>query len=114
MSNSSTNSLVAKSYSNFSRLRFIPFIYDPNIKTSRLGLRDTTFNGKLDNLSYKFWTITSKYQYRPDLISVKFFGTPELWWVLSEFNKFKRPLQDFETNVVLKVPNREQVMGLLL
>lgn len=46
---------------------------------------------------------------RPDLISTKVYGTPNLWWVLMLVNDISNPLVDIDLGTVLIVPNRIDV-----
>lgn len=52
-----------------------------------------------------FFRVTGATQYRPDLISLKYFGTYHLGWLLARYNEFLDPIQDFEIGVLIKIPN---------
>lgn len=52
-----------------------------------------------------FFRITASTQYRPDLISLKYFGTYHLGWLLARYNEFLDPVEDFEIGVLLRIPD---------
>jgi len=43
-------------------------------------------------------------QFRPDLISYKFYGEPTYWWIIVLHNHLKDPLFDLTTGTVLRIP----------
>lgn len=47
---------------------------------------------------------------RPDLISQKAYNTPELWWVILEYNNITDPSFDLKEGQILKIPNIERVL----
>lgn len=47
---------------------------------------------------------------RPDLISNLAYGTPDLWWVIYEFNGIKDPLFELQTGTVLRIPSIDRVL----
>jgi hypothetical protein len=104
-----------RSYGRNSRLRWYEFIYDKNYKTVRFGRKDWSFVRKLQSeATYTLWKIPPEYAHRPDLISNLFFGTCDLWWILSSYNNFFHPINDFYVNRVIRIPNRTKVMTLLI
>lgn len=54
--------------------------------------------------------ITQEYIRRPDLISSKVYGTPELWWVIYEMNNISDPLFDLRIGQLLRIPNLQRVL----
>jgi hypothetical protein len=57
-----------------------------------------------------FVTITADIANRPDLISQKAYGNPELWWVIYEFNGIRDPMFDLKPGTVLRIPELERVL----
>lgn len=57
-----------------------------------------------------FVTITQDIEMRPDLISNKAYGTPDLWWVIYEFNGVRDPLFDLRAGQILRIPELERVL----
>lgn len=41
---------------------------------------------------------------RPDLISQKAYNTPELWWVILEYNNIQDPMFELQLGQILKIP----------
>jgi len=46
---------------------------------------------------------------RVDLIAWRYFGRPELWWVVCDYNDLFFPL-DIEAGTVLRLPSREHLL----
>lgn len=57
-----------------------------------------------------FVTITQDLANRPDLISNKAYGTPDLWWVIYEFNNIRDPLFEIQPGRILRIPELERVL----
>jgi hypothetical protein len=57
-----------------------------------------------------FITITQELIRRPDLISSQYYDTPELWWVIYEFNGISDPLFELKIGDILRVPELERVL----
>ncbi len=47
---------------------------------------------------------------RLDLISQKAYGTPNLWWVIAEFNGINDPLFDLRPGTILRIPSLDRVL----
>lgn len=60
-----------------------------------------------------FVTITQDIEQRPDLISAKAYGTPDLWWVIYEFNGIRDPLFDLRAGQILRIPDLDRVLDAL-
>ena len=48
---------------------------------------------RLKNGTEQFLEITQAVEYRPDLVAYEFYGSPELWWSIMEFNGMKDILE---------------------
>lgn len=104
-----------KRFDRFSRLRFYDIVTDDLIRKARLGMKDRNFiNRLIDQVAHQNWKIPNKMEFRPDLISNFFYGTPQLWWLIQEYNQFFRMPQDFYAERVIKIPDSNQVISLLL
>lgn len=57
-----------------------------------------------------FIVVTQEYTKRPELLSSKVYGTPELWWVIYEFNGIMDPLFDLKIDQVLRIPSLDRVV----
>lgn len=104
-----------KNYGRFSRLRWYDIVTDEETKRNRLGMRDLTFTNRLKNIvSYKYWKILPKYEYRPDLISDLHYGVQELSWAITAYNEFFHPIKDYYADRRIKIPDANQLLSLLL
>lgn len=104
-----------KKYGRYSRLRNYNLIYDTDAGKIRIGLKKNAFMNRLKfRVGYTPWKIPNKWEYRPDMISNFFYGTPQLWWIIQEYNDFSKGFQDFYTDRLIKIPDSDQIMSLLL
>ena len=72
-------------------------------------------NGYLDIINFRdipgetddiLFTVTSNYEYRPDLLAYDLYGDVNLWWVFSVRNKgiILDPVYDLESGVQIYLP----------
>lgn len=96
-----TNIKSSKFTNNTSRYNDINLIYytEKNFLTYPLYKK----NKYSKNNKEKYALITKKYEYRPDLVSYKFYGTPDFWWKIMEANNIK-DIFDFKTGLSIKLP----------
>lgn len=59
--------------------------------------------------TFTFYNIEAHYENRLDLISNKFYQTPDLWWVISQYNGFINPLFEVVTGKTIKIPDRASI-----
>lgn len=61
------------------------------------------------------WTITSVYEFRPDLLAYDLYNTSKLWWVFAQRNpnKLKDPYFDFTTGKQIYLPKLETLKNVL-
>jgi hypothetical protein len=57
-----------------------------------------------------FFEVTQEVLKRPDLIAQTFYGNPEYWWVIYEFNGIRNPLFDLKLGQVLRIPALDRVL----
>jgi len=62
-----------------------------------------------------FWTITSVYEYRPDLLAHDLYADSRLWWVFAQRNpnRLKDPYFDFVTGVEIYLPKQDTLKRVL-
>lgn len=58
-----------------------------------------------------FVTITQDLIRRPDMISHKAYGTPDLWWAIMEYNGIRDPMFDLTMNQILRIPQVDRVLA---
>ena len=46
---------------------------------------------------------------RPDLISYRFYGTIDYWWVICLVNKIDSPLEDIAMGTMIQIPNKVDI-----
>ena len=54
--------------------------------------------------------VTQEYINRPDLLSSKVYGTPDLWWAIYEFNNIRDPLFDLKVGQIVRIPNINRLL----
>lgn len=104
-----------KTFGLYSRLRFYSTVIDEDKNVIRLGMRNKRFITRLkEQASYTNYNVPAQYAYRPDLIANEFYGIPELWWVITEFNEIFHPAKELTINKQLRVPTQQDVFNLLI
>lgn len=53
----------------------------------------------------RFMLIPSQYEYRPDLASLKVYGTTDYWWALMEANNIN-DVFNFKTGLTIRIPSQ--------
>ena len=89
--------------SNKRQLRFSKKLIDNNLEYDYLDNIKLAFDGAIEN-EYLFM-IPTFYENRPDLISHKFYGTVELWWLICERNKIFDPFNEFLFGKEIIIPS---------
>jgi hypothetical protein len=56
-----------------------------------------------------FVSINKELINRPDLISFKAYGTPNLWWVIYEYNNIQDPLFGMKIGQLIRIPSLTRV-----
>lgn len=57
-----------------------------------------------------FVEITADLAKRPDLISNKAYSTPDLWWVIYDFNNVRDPLFGVKPGQIFRIPEINRVL----
>lgn len=62
-----------------------------------------------------YWTITSTYHLRPDLLAYDLYSDASLWWVFAQRNpnKLKDPLFDFVEGISIYIPQESALRSAL-
>ena len=60
-------------------------------------------------------TVSSKFHHRPDLLSNKLYGTPDLWWIFIVRNpdQMMDPIYDLVSGLELYTPIKQRAFSLL-
>ena len=62
---------------------------------------------------YTNFMITHSSEGRLDIISNKFYGIPDLWWIIGMYNGIINPIFEIKVGINLRIPDRNQVDTLL-
>lgn len=73
---------------------------DKNVELDYL----TTRLKDLDLETVDLFTVDNVTEFRPDLISLKCYGTYHLGWLIAEHNGFMDPVNDFYSGRSIKIP----------
>jgi hypothetical protein len=57
----------------------------------------------------ELWVVPPAGVPRLDLLANDFYGTPQLWWVLSSVNNMLDPLVSVPTGTAIRVPTKERL-----
>ena len=96
-------------YGTYSRYNYYDILYDPKYGyIIGLGFDNLPNFPAADNDTY--YTIEAQYQYRPDLISLKFYGIQDLWWVIAKENNLQHPIKDIKAGKVIRIPAPSRVL----
>ncbi len=62
-----------------------------------------------------YWTITSSYEYRPDILAYDLYGESGLWWVFMQRNLdvLQDPIYDFVAGVQIYIPKSSSLKTIL-
>lgn len=64
--------------------------------------------------SDRYFEVTVEFKHRPDLISLKYYGTEQLYWVIAAANDMTDPFAETTVGKKLRVPDRDYVFQTLL
>lgn len=68
--------------------------------------RDEKFWMMSDITDYITYAVEGEYNGRPDLLSLDFYSTDELWWVIMQFNGLTS-FRDVAPGAILRIPHPE-------
>jgi len=94
-----------------SRYKYFRTVWNSRLKHKIKGLPNIKLFNDFrftDDISYR---IPLKYEYRPDLIAIEYYGDPKLFWILVYSNRFEHSPDDFEKNTLIRVPRYERIVS---
>ena len=59
------------------------------------------------------YVMEKKYEGRPDMLGVLFYGDPGLWWTVCTYNGIINPFEELIEGKVLRVPLKERLMSVI-
>lgn len=105
-----TNSKAKKpSYERTSKMRKYDTTFDSNVGKIR-----STYIKRIDDAISAdgrdiIFTVEPGYEYRTDLISVKFYGTSKYDWVIEDANNIRDPIKDIVAGKKLIIPDKSKI-----
>lgn len=95
------------------RFKFFSKAFNPSINNYISGFVDENIKSRLSGDDDLIFTIPIRFQYRPDLISTHFWGSPSLYWVLVYVNGISDSPEGFKTGKKIKIPSFERIVGVI-
>lgn len=83
-----------------------------NIDKNRIGINFIILRKPLNLEEAEndtFISISQDLINRPDLISYKAYGTPDLWWAIYEYNGIRDPLFNMQPGQIIKIPQLQRL-----
>lgn len=97
-----------------SRYEFFETVWNDDIQHNQKGiLPNEALKDKILTYDYILYTIPLAEQFRPDLITGKFYGDGKLYWILVYANDIDDSPAGFYSTRVIKIPNPSIVGGLV-
>jgi len=100
-----------KRFGLYNRFQYYTIPYDPYVQAFRIGLGWQNLPSFPRGEGDIYYTIENRYQYRLDLISLKFYNTTKLTWVIFKENNIEHPIKDITAGTVLRIPNPTRVLA---
>ena len=96
-----------------SRYKFYDTVFNVDYQHEAKGFPSENIGDLFKSSNDILYTIPIEEQYRPDLIAKRFFGDPTLSWILIFINNFANSPEDFISQIIIRVPRFETVIGLV-
>ena len=96
-----------------SRYSFFDTVWNYDLSHEQKGLIKQGVGDLFKTEKDIYYQIPLEFKYRPDLIANKFYGNPKLSWVLTYVNEFKSSPEDYDTDIVIRIPYIERVNELI-
>lgn len=96
-----------------SRYKFFEDTYNEDIQHMQKGMLETDLKSLFETNEDVMYEIPKEEEYRPDLISQRFYGNPKLYWILVYINQFGNSPEDFEEGAVIRIPHYNRVVELI-
>jgi hypothetical protein len=85
------------------------------LNADRIPVQETWEMDEIDeNSRDRYFEVTAEYAHRLDLISLLFYGTEQLYWVIAFANKLTEPFAQTVVGLKLRIPDRETVFQSIL
>ncbi len=99
---------------SYSRFQFFPDAWNDLIQHTQKGIVNTAdLKIRIGETNFQLYEIPLAFKYRPDLISQEFYGTGDLYWVLTYINDINNSPEGYYTGRVIKIPNPKKISELV-
>jgi len=98
-------------YDTYNRFQYYTIIYDEVVSDFRIGLGYNNLPSYPEGPEDTYYVIEKYLAGRPDLISLKFYGTTKLWWVIAKENNIEHPVRDLDSGITVRIPDAFRVLG---
>lgn len=99
-----SSTLARNLVSSLSRYIGSSVIFYGEQRFTTFALYNRSVNGYIRSGNEKVMVITKGIEYRPDLVSNEFFGTPDFWWAIMESNKIS-DIWEFKAGKTIFLPD---------
>lgn len=99
---------------SYSRFQYFPNVWNDEIQHTQQGILDTNkLKRIIKSEESTLYTIPLAYKHRPDLISLEFYGTEKLFWILTYINDINDSPEGFYVNRTIRIPNPKRVSEII-
>lgn len=85
------------------------------LNSERIPVQETWEMEEIEeNERDRYFEVTAEFAHRPDLISLYFYGTEQLYWVIAFVNKLSEPFAQTQVGLRLRIPDRDTVFQSIL
>jgi hypothetical protein len=85
------------------------------LNDSKIPVQETWEMDEIEESSNdRFFEVVGGFEHRPDLISLMYYGTEQLYWVIAHANGLTEPFAQTRVGLRLRIPDREMVFQTIL
>lgn len=85
------------------------------LNANRIPVQETWEMDEIEeNERDRYFEVTAEFAHRPDLISLFFYGTEQLYWVIAFVNNMTEPFAQTRVGMRLRIPDRDTVFQTVL
>jgi hypothetical protein len=106
--------ITGRAKNNKSLLKMFNILVDHDRSTRFMNIfKSYKFNTKTinDPVFYNIYEVGFEEWF--DNIAVKFYSTPDLWWVIAAYNKYENPFEDLTPGTNIKILKKNYIYTLL-
>ena len=94
--------------SRYNRIRLL-------LNQNKIPIQESWDNPEIAEVAEdQYFVVTAPYAHRPDLISLKYYGISQLYWVIARANKMIDPFGETLVDKKLRIPDRDYVFQTVL